>query len=52
MPDRDYYLKPDAQFADARARYRGYIETMLRLGGTSSAGEATSSHSGHASRGG
>ena len=37
MPDRDYYLKSDARFADARARYRSYIETMLKLGGTADA---------------
>jgi putative endopeptidase len=33
MPDRDYYLKADARFADTRTKYRGYIETMLKLGG-------------------
>jgi putative endopeptidase len=31
MPDRDYYLKDDAKFADARAKYRVYVETMLKL---------------------
>ncbi|HET7033009.1 MAG TPA: M13 family metallopeptidase N-terminal domain-containing protein, partial [Casimicrobiaceae bacterium] len=40
MPDRDYYLKPDARFADTRARYRGYIETMLKLGGVANAAAA------------
>ena len=31
MPDRDYYLKEDARFAEARTKYRAYIETMLTL---------------------
>jgi predicted metalloendopeptidase len=33
MPDRDYYLKEDAKFADTRAKYRAYVETMLKLAG-------------------
>ena len=37
MPDRDYYLKSDARFADTRASYRTYVETMLKLGGVSNA---------------
>ncbi len=40
MPDRDYYLKPDAKFADTRAKYRAYIETMLKLGGMADAAPA------------
>jgi predicted metalloendopeptidase len=31
MPDRDYYLKEDAKFASVRAKYRAYVETMLKL---------------------
>ena len=31
MPDRDYYLKSDAKFAETRAAYRAYIEKMLTL---------------------
>jgi putative endopeptidase len=31
MPDRDYYLKEDAKFAGVRAKYRAYVETMLKL---------------------
>ena len=31
MPDRDYYLKPDAKFAETRVKYRAYIEQMLKL---------------------
>ncbi|MDZ4869970.1 MAG: M13 family metallopeptidase [Alphaproteobacteria bacterium] len=33
MPDRDYYLKQDAKFADTRAKYRLYVETLLKLAG-------------------
>lgn len=29
--DRDYYLKPDAKFADIRAKYQAYVEKMLTL---------------------
>ena len=31
MPDRDYYLKDDARFAEARTKYRAYVETQLKL---------------------
>ena len=31
MPDRDYYLKDDAKFADTRTKYRTYIEQVLTL---------------------
>jgi len=31
LPDRDYYLKDDTRFAEARTKYRAYIETMLTL---------------------
>ena len=31
MPDRDYYLKDDAKFAEARTKYRAYVETVLSL---------------------
>ena len=37
MPDRDYYLKDDAKFADARAKYRTYVESMLKLSGDAQA---------------
>ena len=33
MPDRDYYLKEDAKFADTRTKYRAYVEQLLTLGG-------------------
>lgn len=29
--DRDYYLKPDAKFADIRTKYQAYVEKMLTL---------------------
>ena len=31
MPDRDYYLKPDQKFAEARAAYKAYVEKMLTM---------------------
>ncbi|MEQ1864865.1 MAG: M13 family metallopeptidase, partial [Micropepsaceae bacterium] len=31
MPDRDYYLKADAKFAETRVAYRAYIEKMLGM---------------------
>ena len=37
MPDRDYYLKEDAKFADIRAKYRTYVKTILGLAGFSDA---------------
>ncbi len=33
LPDRDYYLRKDKQFADIRAAYLAHIEKMLTLGG-------------------
>ena len=38
MPDRDYYLKDDAKFAGTRAKYRAYVETMLKLANYPDAG--------------
>jgi putative endopeptidase len=35
LPDRDYYLKPAHNFAEARKAYLGYLETLLRLVGDS-----------------
>ena len=31
LPDRDYYLKSDAKFAETRTAYRAYIQKMLEL---------------------
>ncbi len=33
LPDRDYYLKDDAQFADARTKYQAYLERVFTLTG-------------------
>ncbi|HEX8618196.1 MAG TPA: M13 family metallopeptidase [Thermoanaerobaculia bacterium] len=37
LPDRDYYLKPDQRFADARTEYRKHVAKMFALAGSSSA---------------
>ena len=37
LPDRDYYLKNDAKFAEMRAAYQKYIETLLSLAGEKNA---------------
>src|SRR4051812_28451791 len=37
LPDRDYYLKPEPRFADARAKYQAHIARMFRLAGASKA---------------
>jgi len=33
LPDRDYYLKPDDRFKDAREKYRAHVAAMLVLTG-------------------
>lgn len=33
LPDRDYYLKAEPQFAEARAKYRAHVANVLKLGG-------------------
>lgn len=33
LPDRDYYLKPEKRFADARAKYRVHVAKMFELTG-------------------
>jgi putative endopeptidase len=33
MPDRDYYLSPDAKYAKFRARFADYVEQMLARAG-------------------
>jgi endothelin-converting enzyme/putative endopeptidase len=35
LPDRDYYLKEEPRFADARAKYREHIAKMFELAGVS-----------------
>ena len=33
MPDRDYYLKPDPRFQEAREKYLAHVAAMFRLAG-------------------
>ena len=33
MPDRDYYLKPDKRFVEAREKYHGHVAKMFELAG-------------------
>jgi endothelin-converting enzyme/putative endopeptidase len=33
LPDRDYYLKPEKRFAEARDRYRAHVARMFELAG-------------------
>ncbi|MGE0597537.1 MAG: M13 family metallopeptidase [Hyphomonadaceae bacterium] len=33
LPDRDYYLRDDAEFSDVRSAYLAHVERMLTLGG-------------------
>ena len=35
LPDRDYYVKPEKRFADAREQYLVYISKVFTLSGTS-----------------
>lgn len=35
LPDRDYYLKPEKRFADARANYLLYVAKIFELAGSS-----------------
>jgi putative endopeptidase len=37
LPEREYYLNPDAKFADIRAKYAAHIEKMLTLAGIADA---------------
>jgi len=34
MPDRDYYLKPELRFSEAREKYRAHVARMLQLAGS------------------
>jgi endothelin-converting enzyme/putative endopeptidase len=34
LPDRDYYFKPEARFADAREQYRAHVAKVLARAGT------------------
>jgi endothelin-converting enzyme/putative endopeptidase len=33
LPDRDYYVKPDARFQEAREKYREHVAAVFRLAG-------------------
>jgi len=33
LPDRDYYLKPEPRFADAREKYQAHVQRMFELAG-------------------
>jgi putative endopeptidase len=33
LPDRDYYLKPEARFKEARAKYVSHVSAMFKLAG-------------------
>src|SRR3954469_8542214 len=35
MPDRDFYVKPDARFKEAREKYVAHVANMFRLSGES-----------------
>jgi endothelin-converting enzyme/putative endopeptidase len=37
LPDRDYYFKPDARFAEARQKYVAHVAKMFELAGTGKA---------------
>jgi putative endopeptidase len=37
MPDRDYYLKPDERFKEAREKYSNYVRRLFELSGSSEA---------------
>ncbi|MEA2337481.1 MAG: putative endopeptidase, partial [Thermoanaerobaculia bacterium] len=37
LPDRDYYLKPEKRFAEARKKYRAHMTKMFELTGSSHA---------------
>ena len=43
LPDRDYYLKPDAVYQELRAKYSAHIEKLLTLAGQSDAAQAARS---------
>src|SRR5216683_7742102 len=34
LPDRDYYLKPEPRFAEAREKYRAHVARILQLAGS------------------
>ncbi len=43
MPDRDYYLKPEERFKDAREKYLTHVAAIFKLAGSSDADAKASS---------
>ena len=43
MPDRDYYLKPEPRFSEARDKYRAHVKNMFALAGSDAAAAQTAS---------
>jgi len=43
LPDRDYYVKPDQRFVDARAKYLAHVVAMMKLAGSTAADAKTAS---------
>jgi endothelin-converting enzyme/putative endopeptidase len=41
LPDRDYYLKPEDRFVEAREKYKAYVQQMFMLAGYTSVQAAT-----------
>ena len=37
MPDRDYYLKDEPRFKEAREKYLAYVQRLFKLAGTNAA---------------
>jgi predicted metalloendopeptidase len=50
MPDRDYYLKSDDRFKDARDKYRVHVANIFKLAGYSDADAKTASDTVFSSR--
>jgi putative endopeptidase len=44
MPDRDYYLKPEARFQEAREKYVAHIVAMFKLAGWDEKTSAAAAH--------
>jgi putative endopeptidase len=44
LPDRDYYLKPEARFQDAREKYVAHILAMFKLAGWDEKASAAAAH--------
>ncbi len=41
MPDRDYYIKPDKRFVEAREKYQAHVAKMFELAGEKAAAAKT-----------